>query len=77
MSSRLNSGLKSAHKRSDSGGHNHHSSSSTQNRSESGQSIDSDYHQKDRRHGHHRSKSSVHERERTESTSSQCKLILV
>lgn len=59
------------HKRSDSSGsHIRHSAGSNHQRSDSGNSIDSDYHH---RHGHHRSKSSVQERERTESANSQCK----
>lgn len=75
MSSRPNSANKTTtHKRSDSSGsHARHSSGSNQQqRSDSGNSIDSEYHSRNR-HGHHRSKSSVQERERTESGGSQCK----
>lgn len=75
MSSRPNSGQKTTtgHRRSESSGasghhHRHSSSSSGHHRSDSGQSINSDH----RHHllGHYRSKSGVHEREKTNSNAS-------
>ncbi|XP_066250387.1 uncharacterized protein [Euwallacea similis] len=65
MSSRPNSGSRtsSGHRRVESGTHNRHSStSSSQNRSDSGQSPGSE--QYDRKHGHHKSKSGVQNSER-------------
>uniref|UniRef100_A0A6P7GE45 Uncharacterized protein LOC114337028 n=1 Tax=Diabrotica virgifera virgifera TaxID=50390 RepID=A0A6P7GE45_DIAVI len=66
MSTRPSSGSKlpTGHRRSESSGHHRHSSGSSfnQNKSDSGQSINSDYHGH-QKHGHHRSKSSVVERE--------------
>lgn len=63
MTTRPNSG---GHRRADSGGgaRGHLSS-------DSGQSGDSDYHRNDRKHGHHRSKSGVNERERIDSNGVQ------
>lgn len=76
MTSRPGSGAKTStgHRRTESGGgghHRHSSSGSGHNRSDSGQSFDSDYH-RERKHGHHRSKSGINERERLDSNGSQC-----
>lgn len=61
------------HRRSESSGHQRHSSSGSANhKSDSGQSIDSECH-RERKHGHYRSKSGAHDRERIDSGSSQCK----
>lgn len=63
MATRPNSG---GHRRADSGGgpRGHQSS-------DSGQNADLEYHRNERRHGHHRSKSGVNERERIDSNGSQ------
>lgn len=78
MSSRPGSGTKisTGHRRSESNCHHRPSSaSSSHNRSDSGQSLNSDYHGH-QKHTHHRSKSGVHEREvDKESCSSACKHI--
>ncbi|KAI4456830.1 hypothetical protein MML48_8g00015589 [Holotrichia oblita] len=59
------------HRRSESSGHQRHSSSGSANhKSDSGQSIDSECH-RERKHGHYRSKSGAHDRERIDSGSSQ------
>ncbi|XP_074027506.1 uncharacterized protein isoform X2 [Leptinotarsa decemlineata] len=65
MSSRPGSGskLSTGHRRSESSGHHRQSSGSlSQNKSDSGQSLNSDYHGR-QKHAHHRSKSGVNERE--------------
>ncbi|XP_060522143.1 uncharacterized protein LOC132699446 isoform X2 [Cylas formicarius] len=63
MNSRPNSGSKTGHRRVESEGHHrHNSSSSGHKRSDSGQSIYSENYG-DKRHGHHRSKSGVNERD--------------
>ncbi|KAL3273452.1 hypothetical protein HHI36_014896 [Cryptolaemus montrouzieri] len=65
MSSRPSSGTKSAtHRRVESGSHQRNSSlESVNNKSDSGQSINSDYeNRRARKRGHHRSKSGVHEK---------------
>ncbi|KAI4456833.1 hypothetical protein MML48_8g00017365 [Holotrichia oblita] len=62
------------HRRSESSGHQRHSSSGSANhKSDSGQSIDSECH-RERKHGHYRSKSGAHDRERIDSGSSQYSL---
>lgn len=61
------------HRRSESSGHQRHSSSGSANhKSDSGQSFESEGH-RERKHGHYRSKSGAHDKERIESGSSQCK----
>lgn len=75
MSSRPGSGTKisTGHRRSESGGHRPNSATSSHHRSDSGQSLNSDYHGHPK-HTHHRSKSGIHEREMDkDSCSSACK----
>lgn len=77
MSNRPNSGTKS-HRRAESGGHYRQSSSgSGHHRTDSGQSFDLD-NQRERKHGHHRSRSGAYEKSelRHDSSGSQCMIII-
>lgn len=75
MSSRPSSGSKysTGHRRSESGGqHRPNSANSGHNRSDSGQSLNSEHHGY-QKHTHHRSKSGVHERDIEKDSGTGCK----
>lgn len=80
MSSRPGSGTKisTGHRRTDSTGHHRpNSATSSHHRSDSGQSLNSDYHGH-QKHTHNRSKSGVHERDvDKESCSSACRYFFI